>query len=115
MKRLLWLGTGLAVGALVVRAVSKRARALTPQGLADTARNTVGGVAGSVRSFVEDVRTGMAEREEQIHTALAEAAAPAGSPAPAAGGRSGQGGDPGHRDPQNRDPQDRDTEGTHRR
>ena len=34
MKRVLWLGIGLAVGALVVRAVSKKARTLSPAGLA---------------------------------------------------------------------------------
>jgi hypothetical protein len=72
VRRLLWLGVGLAVGALVVRAVSKRAKAFTPQGIAGAARNSAGGVVDSVRSFVDDVRTGMAEREEQIHAAFAE-------------------------------------------
>jgi hypothetical protein len=72
MRRLLWLGAGIAVGALVVRAVTKQARKLTPGGLADSARKSAGGLAGSVRSFVEDVREGMADREEQIHAAFAE-------------------------------------------
>jgi hypothetical protein len=72
MKRVLWLGIGLAVGALVVRAVSKRAHALSPGGLAAAARDTAGGLVGSVRSFVEDVREGMAEREDQIHAAFAD-------------------------------------------
>jgi hypothetical protein len=72
MKRVLWLGVGLAVGVLVFRAISKKAAAFTPGGIAATARNSAGGLAGSVRSFVEDVRDGMAEREDQIHAAFAD-------------------------------------------
>jgi hypothetical protein len=75
MKRVLWLGIGLAVGALAVRAVSKRARSLRPGGLAAAARDSAGGLVGSVRSFVEDVREGMAEREDQIHAAFADGVA----------------------------------------
>jgi hypothetical protein len=75
MKRVLWLGIGLAVGALVVRAVSKKARSLSPGGLAASARESAGGVVGSIRSFVADVREGMAEREDEIHAAFAEGTA----------------------------------------
>ena len=70
MKRLLWLGVGLAVGALVVRAASKKVRAFTPQGMAASARDSAGGLMDSVRTFVEDVRDGMQEREDQIHAAF---------------------------------------------
>ncbi len=70
MKRVLWLGIGLAVGALVVRAISRKAAAYSPSGLAASARDSAGGVVASVRSFVADVRDGMAEREEQIHAAF---------------------------------------------
>jgi hypothetical protein len=72
MKRLLWLGIGLAVGALVVRKVAQKARAFTPEGIAGSVRESAGGAMGSMRNFVADVRTGMAEREEQIQTAIAE-------------------------------------------
>jgi len=75
MKRMLWLGIGLAIGALTVRAITRRARALTPGGIADNARKTAGGFVDTVRSFVEDVREGMAEREEQLHTAFEEGTA----------------------------------------
>jgi hypothetical protein len=70
MKRLLWLGIGLAIGGLVVRAVSKKAQAYRPSGLAAAARESAGGLVASVRSFVDDVRDGMAEREQQIHEAM---------------------------------------------
>ncbi len=75
MKRLLWLGIGLGVGALVFRALSRKAQSFTPQGLAASAMNTAGGLRESVRNFVEDVREGMAEREAQIHSAFAEGVA----------------------------------------
>jgi hypothetical protein len=76
MKRLLWLGIGLAIGGLVVRGVSKKARAYSPSGLAEAARESAGGVVASVRSFVDDVRDGMAEREQQIHQAMLAAQYP---------------------------------------
>ena len=72
MKRVLWLGVGLAVGALVFRALSKKAQAFTPTGIAASARNSAGGLAESVRSFVDDVRDAMAEREEEIHAAFTD-------------------------------------------
>ncbi len=72
MKRVLWLGIGLAVGALVFRALSKKAQAFTPGGIAASARDSAGGLVDSLRSFVDDVRDGMAEREEQIHAAFAD-------------------------------------------
>jgi hypothetical protein len=74
MRRLLWLGVGLAVGALVVRAVSKKAQAFTPESIAGSARQSAVGLAESVRSFVDDVREGMAEREAEIHAAFTEGA-----------------------------------------
>jgi hypothetical protein len=72
MRRLLWLGVGLAVGALVFRAVSKKAQAFTPEGIAGSARDSAAGLLDSVRSFVDDVRDGMAEREAEIHAAFTE-------------------------------------------
>ena len=72
MRRLLWLGIGLAVGALVVRAITKKAQAFTPQGIAASARDSAVGVAAGVRNFVDDVRDGMSEREAEIHAAFTE-------------------------------------------
>ncbi len=72
MKRLFWLGVGLAAGALVVRAVTRRAQSFTPRGIAAGVSSSAGNVLDSVRGFVDDVREGMAEREAQIHAAFAE-------------------------------------------
>jgi hypothetical protein len=71
MKRLLWLGVGLAVGAIVVRKVTRKAHEFTPSGIATSLSESAGGFVESLRSFVDDVRDGMAEREQQIHEAFA--------------------------------------------
>jgi len=71
MKRLLWLGAGLAVGALVVRKLTRKANEFTPTGIAASLSESAGGLVESLRSFVDDVRAGMAEREQEIHEAFA--------------------------------------------
>jgi hypothetical protein len=71
MKRLLWLGVGLAAGAIVARKVSRKAQEFTPSGIATSLSESAGGFVESLRSFVDDVRDGMAEREQQIHEAFA--------------------------------------------
>ena len=71
MKRLLWLGIGLAVGAIVVRKATRKASEFTPSGIATSLSESAGGLVESLRSFVEDVRDGMAEREREIHEAFA--------------------------------------------
>jgi hypothetical protein len=71
MKRLLWLGVGLAVGAIVVRKLTQRANQFTPSGIATSLSESAGGLVESLRTFVDDVREGMAEREDEIHQAFA--------------------------------------------
>jgi hypothetical protein len=72
MKRLLWLGVGLAVGALVVRKLTRKANEFTPSGIATSLSQSAGGVVESMRNFVGDVRDGMTEREQQIQQAFAD-------------------------------------------
>ncbi len=72
MKRLLWLGVGLAVGAIVVRKLTQKANEFTPTGIATSLSQSAGGLVESVRSFVDDVRANAAEREDQINKAFAE-------------------------------------------
>ncbi|WP_434743684.1 hypothetical protein [Micromonospora sp. SH-82] len=71
MKRLFWLGIGVAVGVLVVRKATQTAQAYTPAGIAGGLSESAGNLVESLRSFVEDVRIGMAEREQEIHEAFA--------------------------------------------
>jgi hypothetical protein len=72
MKRLLWLGVGLAVGAIVVRKLTRKANEFTPSGIATSLSESAGGLVESMRNFVEDVREGMTERQQQIHQAFAD-------------------------------------------
>lgn len=72
MKRLLWLGIGLAVGALAVRAITKKAQSFSPHGIAAAVRDSGRNALDSVRDFVDDVRDGMHEREEELHNAFLE-------------------------------------------
>ena len=67
LRRLLWLGIGVGVGVAVVRFVSKR---FTPAALAGSAQESIGGLAASVRNFVDGVRYGMADREAEIRQAF---------------------------------------------
>lgn len=71
MKRLLWLGVGLAIGAIVVRKLTRKANEFTPSGIATSLSESAGGLVESLRNFVDDVRDGMAEREREIHEAFA--------------------------------------------
>jgi hypothetical protein len=70
MRRLFWLGIGVAVGVVVVRQIGKAAQAYSPSSLAGTARNSAAGIMGSVRDFVTDVREGMSQREAEISAAF---------------------------------------------
>ncbi len=72
MKRLLWLGVGLAVGAIVVRKFTRKANEFTPTGIATSLSQSAGGLVESMRNFVEDVREGMTERQQQIQQAFAD-------------------------------------------
>jgi hypothetical protein len=71
MKRLLWLGVGLAVGAIAVRKITRKANEFTPSGIAASLSQSAGGLVESVRTFVNDVRDGMSEREHEINDAFA--------------------------------------------
>ncbi len=72
MRRLFWLGLGIAAGVLVVRTVTRKAQALSPSGLAGSAQVSASRALDSVRTFVEDVRQNMAARELEIQEAMAE-------------------------------------------
>src|SRR5262249_50613515 len=70
MKRLFWLGIGIAVGGGVGGQSGKAPQAYSPSGLAGSARNSAAGLVDQVRDFVADVRDGMAQREAEISEAF---------------------------------------------
>ncbi|MCU1573153.1 MAG: putative secreted protein [Micrococcaceae bacterium] len=66
MKRLFWLGLGVALGAVAVRRISRTGAALGPEGL----NRALGRLSDSVVHFAGAVREGMAERETDLRGAL---------------------------------------------
>jgi hypothetical protein len=70
MKRLFWVALGATAGVLVVRALTRAAGNLTPDGAADRMSTAVGGLSQAVREFGADVKIAMAERETELREAL---------------------------------------------
>jgi hypothetical protein len=63
VKRLFWLGVGVATGV----ALSKKAREkASPAGLAGNLGGAISELAGAIGSFGADIRAGMVEREEEL-------------------------------------------------
>jgi hypothetical protein len=74
MRRLFWTALGIGLGAtggiLVARRVRRTADSLMPSELGGALAGAVSGLAGSVREFTADIREGMAQREDELITAL---------------------------------------------
>jgi hypothetical protein len=62
-KRVFYIALGATVGILIVRRLSAAAESLQPDNVARR-------LAGSVQNFVDDVRSGMSEREGELRAAL---------------------------------------------
>jgi hypothetical protein len=91
MKRLFWLGLGVATGVVLTRKAGQTARQATPAGLASNLGDAVGELAGAIGSFGADIRAGMSEREQELRDMVEQrsgiAPRPAGRARPAAGTR----------------------------
>jgi hypothetical protein len=66
MRRLFWLGVGLAAGVALSRKAANVARQATPAGIAANLGEAMREVATAVGAFGADIRAGMAEREEEL-------------------------------------------------
>jgi hypothetical protein len=66
MKRLFWLGVGVATGVALSRKASKTARQATPAGLASNVGDAIQELAGAIGSFGAEIRAGMSEREQEL-------------------------------------------------
>ncbi|CUU57526.1 hypothetical protein Ga0074812_11324 [Parafrankia irregularis] len=86
VTRVFYVALGAATGVLVVRQVARAVSALTPTSLA-------GSLVESMREFAADVAEAMAEREEEIRSALGlDELEASGEPGDLAGGEpSGSG------------------------
>ena len=66
MKRIVWMGIGVAIGVIAFRKVSQAQSSLGPEGL----NRAVGRLADGVYDFADAVRVGMQERETDLRSAL---------------------------------------------
>src|SRR5258708_39612434 len=70
VRGVFWVSLGATAGVLVFRQVTKAAKELTPAGIADRVTTSGGSLTDSVKSFWEDVKDAMHDREEELNVAL---------------------------------------------
>jgi hypothetical protein len=68
MKRLFWLGVGLAAGTYVARRAQAAAESLTPAGIGANLADGLRELGAGIGAFGAEVRAGMAEREQELTT-----------------------------------------------
>ncbi len=66
MKRLFWLGVGVAVGAYVTRRATEAAHSLTPAGVGANIADGLRELGAGLGAFGAEVRAGMTEREREL-------------------------------------------------
>ncbi|CAN7377020.1 DUF6167 family protein [Arthrobacter sp. LjRoot78] len=66
MKRILWMGIGVAIGVIAFRKITEAQTTLGPEGL----NRAVGRLADGIYDFADAVREGMQERETDLRAAL---------------------------------------------
>lgn len=66
MKRIIWMGIGVAIGVIAVRKINDTRATLGPEGLNRAAAR----VADGLYEFADAVRSGMNQREDELRTAL---------------------------------------------
>jgi hypothetical protein len=70
MKRLFWIAAGAAAGVFVARKLTRAARSVTPEGAAERVSGKLSDISGAFREFADDVRAGMAERDNELRHSL---------------------------------------------
>ena len=71
MRRLFWLGVGLAAGTYVTRRAQSAAQSLTHAGIGANLADGLRELGAGLGAFGAEVRAGMAERENEL-TAMVE-------------------------------------------
>lgn len=66
MKRLVWMGIGVAIGIIALRKVDEKNFGLGHEGL----ERAVAGITQGIYDFVDAVRVGMRERDTELRVAL---------------------------------------------
>jgi hypothetical protein len=67
MKRLFWLGLGLAVGAYSTRRASEAAQRFTPAGVGANLADGLRELGAGLGAFGAEVRAGMVAREQELN------------------------------------------------
>lgn len=75
MKRIVWMGIGVAIGVIAFRKITQAQAAIGPEGL----NRAVARLADGVYDFADAVRAGMNEREVDLRAALGISEYDAGS------------------------------------
>ena len=74
MRRIFWTGIGVGLGAtagvLVARQLRRTREALTPSGIAGALAGAASGLTGAIRDLADEIKVGMAEREQELNDAL---------------------------------------------
>jgi hypothetical protein len=68
--RMFYIALGATAGVLVVRRLTRAAQQFTPEGVARNVSGAGRGLRDGVSTFLDDVRAGMAERENELRSAL---------------------------------------------
>jgi hypothetical protein len=66
VKRLFWLGVGLAAGGYAARRANAAAQSLTPAGVGANLADGLRELGAGLGAFGAEVRAGMAEREQEL-------------------------------------------------
>lgn len=66
MKRLFWLGVGVAAGVYASRRATAAAQALTPAGIGANIADGLRELGAGLGAFGAEVRAGMSEREQEL-------------------------------------------------
>ncbi|SDW49315.1 hypothetical protein SAMN04487917_103560 [Arthrobacter sp. yr096] len=66
MKRIVWMGIGVAIGVIAFRKITEAQASIGPEGL----NRAVGRMADGLFDFADAVRSGMHQREEDLRAAL---------------------------------------------
>jgi hypothetical protein len=87
MKRLFWVGVGVAVGVSATRKMHQVTQRATPAGIGTSLGEGLRELGAGLGAFGAEVRAGMAEREEELATMVEETTAIPVRPAADAGAR----------------------------
>lgn len=70
MKRLFWLGVGLAAGAYATRRADRAAQSLTPASLGANLADGLRELGAGLGAFGAEVRAGMVAREQELNALM---------------------------------------------